>query len=1197
MTQQPSTNSNPNTNFSTEKELRQDPNLQQLQISDSMPPRLQNKKEGKKLTPIIKELEKEAEPCSFFELFRYASKKDKIYIIIGSLAAAINGAALPAFSILFGNVSDAFVPGGDSGDLLRRVGVISAEFLALGIASFILSYISFATWMTTGEHQTIKIRKKYFQALLRQEIAFFDSVNPNEISSKIADECFQIQEGIGETVSTFIYSIAMLISGFIIGYIFGWQLALVLTSITPLLAITGTAFVYSVQKQTNFTSKSYADAGAISEEALNSIKTITSLNGQEKELKRYQIALDKHNKSVVKFGAFSGAAMGLVWFTLFGMYALGFWYGAKLIEDGATNAIRGRPYNGGDVLIVFFSIMFAGFSISQATPAFKKFAKAKSAGGRTLKVIDRKSKISIDDEKGLKPETLNGEIEFVNVIFSYPLKPDKLVLKGVSFKAKKNEKIAFVGESGCGKTTCVQLIERFYDINEGSIKIDGNELKDLNLRWLRQNIGYVGQEPVLFATSIKENLLIAKEDASDDEIWDSLKKANAAEFVNQLPDKLETFVGTNATQLSGGQKQRLAIARAILKNPSILLLDEATSALDRRNEIEIQKTLDEIAQGRTTITIAHRLTTVQNSDRIIVFDQGKVVEEGSHQELVDKKEKYFNLQRLQLKIQEEQERKDSEFDVSKVGGDDNVENKMSIKDELLSEPDQLEKKSLSKKVDLPTQQILPISTDAKLKEDKKRDSLGGQDIEVSLEIETNKDEVNETKDNKNNKKLRKKKSKEENITKRLLEYNKEKRSLLILGLIFSALAGICFPISAIIISDYLEIFASVGSPSFMSDATRNAIYYIIIGIASFVFATLQFATLNLVGENLCKKLRIAVLKKYLYNDIGWFDLPENAPGVLIARLSTETNLVNSLASTALGVFAQATASFISGTVIAFIASWQVTLVSLALSPLVVVSGAIQAKLNEGFSEKTDVAYRESINFIAEAANNMRTVASFGREDKLLNNYEQKLQKPMNLAIRKGSLSGLAYGFSQLAMFLDYAVVFFLGAVFMVSTDLGYKDLFQSIFGVLFAAFGAGNAMQYAPDVGAARVAAKSIFKILDSQPKIKIDDPQQNYKQPIIGEIEFRNVWFKYPTRPKYILRGINFKINSSSKVAFVGPSGCGKSTIMSLLLRFYDIDQGEILVDGVDIRKYDLRHLRQNFGVVSQEPVLFNGTIEFNIK
>ena len=412
-----------------------------------------NQKPQKKEEPkeTFKKLEAEAEAAKFKELLRYATKKDKWLMSVGGIAAAANGAALPAFSILFGNVSDKLVPGAES-NLLKEIGIISLEFLGLGIASFILSYISFAAWMISSERQTIEIRKRYFRSLLSQEIAFFDSINPNEISSKIAEECFQIQGGIGEKVATFIYSISMLISGFIIGYIFGWQLALVLTSVTPLIAVSGTLFVYSIQKQTTYAAKSYAEAGAISEEALNGIKTVASLSGQEKELDRYHVALDKHKKTTTKFAIFSGLAMGLVWFSLFGMYALGFWYGAKLIHDGTTNAIRGRPYQGGDVLIVFFSIMFAGFSISQASPAFKKFAQAKSAGGRAFKIIDRKSLISVEDDSGIKPDSIQGIVEFKDVKFAYPLKPDRQVLKGISLTAKTNEKVAFVGESGCGKT-------------------------------------------------------------------------------------------------------------------------------------------------------------------------------------------------------------------------------------------------------------------------------------------------------------------------------------------------------------------------------------------------------------------------------------------------------------------------------------------------------------------------------------------------------------------------------------------------------------------------------------------------------------------------------------------------------------------------------------------------------------------------
>ena len=1174
-------------NNTTPNQDRQDP-------TTIVPPKT-NKKKAEEPKDTFKKLEAEAEAVPFKALLRYATKKDKFLMTVGGIAAAANGAALPVFSILFGNVSDKFVPGTEDSDLLKTIGIISVEFFALGVAAFILSYISFSSWMIASERQTIEIRKRYFKSLLNQEIAFFDSINPNEISSKIAEECFQIQGGIGEKVATFIYSISMLLSGFVIGYIFGWQLALVLTAVTPLLAISGTLFVYSIQKQTTITAKSYAAAGAISEEALNGIKTVVSLSGQEKELGRYQKALENHKQTAIKYASMSGIAMGFVWFTCFGMYALGFWYGSKLIQDGTTNAIRGRPYQGGDVLIVFFSIMFAGFSLSQASPAFKKFAQAKSAGGRAFTIIDRKSKISVEDEGGLKPDSIHGRVEFKDVRFAYPSKPDRVVLKGVSLTADSNEKVAFVGESGCGKTTCVQLIERFYDFESGSLTIDGHEVKELNLKWLRENIGYVGQEPVLFATSIKENLLLAKEDATDEEVWAALKNANAADFVNQLPDKLDTFVGTNATQLSGGQKQRLAIARAILKNPAILLLDEATSALDRKNELEIQKTLDEISKGRTTITIAHRLTTVQNADKIVVFDQGQIVEQGTHEELVAKEGRYYNLQKLQLQIQQEEGNVLDKEERNVQNDDDtfdyDVPNEKSLQ--------KMEEENLSKKaldtLELPNTQPQamrlkpPLNLDVENKTNEKLDDSDNPEF-IALEVEKN------AKEKETAKKAARKKA-EEKVTRRLLDFNKEGRGLLTIGLIFSGLAGTCFPFSAIIISSYLENFADPDAEDFMSRSVRYAIYYIIIAIASLVFGAIQISVLNVVGENLSKKIRIAVFRKFLYNEIGWFDLPENAPGVLISRLSTESGLVNSLASTVLGVFVQALSSFITGTVIAFIASWQLTFVALGLSPIMIISGIMDSKFNEGFSAQTDEAYRESVNFASEAVNNMRTVASFAKEDKLLRNYEKKLERPLQLAVRKGNISGLSFGFSQFGMFFVYALVFFIGAVFMVNIDLDYKDLFLSIFGVLFAAYGAGNAMQYAPDAGAAKSAAVNIFEVLDREPAIKYDDPKQNVKKDIAGEIEFKDVWFRYPTRPKHILRGVSFKVNPSSKVAFVGPSGCGKSTIMSLLLRFYDIEKGDIFIDGVDIKNYDLRHLRLNFGVVSQEPVLFNGTIDYNIR
>jgi len=1107
--------------------------------------------------PSDKKPKEETTPVSFFTLFRFATKKDWILIVVGTCASIANGAAMPLFSLLFGDVADGFGPLNTHEEIMDTAADLCLKLFLVGIGSLVTSYFGFACWMISGERQAIEIRKRYFKSLLSQEIAFFDSINPNELSTKIAEECFNIQSGIGEKVSTFLYCIAMFVVGFIIGYIKGWQLALVLTGFMPLLSVTGAIFVYAVQKATNINTNAYSKAGAISEEVLNAIRTVVSLGGQTKEINKYKVALNENRKTVTRFGVFSGIAMGSVFLSMFGMYALGFFIGSIFIHNKVINPVTDAPYTGGDVLTVFFSIVMAGFTFAQAAPAIKAFAIAKSAGGSAFKIIDRKSKIQIDDSKGKKLAKVTGDIKFRNVTFAYPLKPDRIILNGIDFDIKPNEKTALVGESGCGKTTCMQLIERFYDLGtgNGSITFDGQELNELNLKWMRENIGYVGQEPVLFGTSIKENLLMAKDNATDAEIWEALKKANAYDFVQGLPDKLNTFVGNSGTQLSGGQKQRLAIARAILKDPKILLLDEATSALDRKNEMEIQKTLDEISEGRTTIVIAHRLTTIINADHIIVFDQGKIVEEGKHADLIEKKGKYYALQHLQLQSEDKENEKSGE--------------------------------------NLPEKDISPLDQDSKPSVRKNSHKKGS---DVQLEIAN--DEKKEIVKSKGNKKGKEKEEKP-NVFGRLFKYNGKDIPLVIFGALVALLNGCVFPSLAIVLSEMLEVFALPDRSDFKSRSNLLSLMFLILAVISLILNSVQMTVFSFVAENLSRKIRAEVFTKYIKMPIGWFDLAENSPGALGSKLSKDATLINTLTSSVVGIFTQALASFISGMIIAFIASWQLTLVSLAVSPLMVLAGMMQAKFNQGFSAATDDAYKESATYVAEAVCNMRTVASFGKEENLLAGYGKKLNKPLVDSVKKGNLSGLFFGLSQFVNFGIYAFVFYIGAKFLTNPDVGldFQGMLQSIFGIMFAAMGAGNAMQFAPDVGSATNAAIDIFKILDTKPAIDIDDPKQNVKKPIKGDIEFRNIWFKYPSREKQILKGLNLKINASTKVALVGPSGCGKSTILALLQRFYDPDQGDIFIDGVSIKEYDLNHLRQCFGVVSQEPVLFNGTIEYNIK
>ena len=321
------------------------------------------------------------------------------------------------------------------------------------------------------------------------------------------------------------------------------------------------------------------------------------------------------------------------------MYALAFWYGSQLIISSG--------YTGGDVINVFFAVLMAGFSIGQALPNMEAFTRGQAAGYKIFSHIDRKPAIDSSDPGGDKPAAVTGVIELRDVDFVYPSRANMQVFKGFNLTIQAGQFVALVGESGSGKSTVISLIERLYDPVAGAVLLDGRDIRGLNVRWLRQQIGLVSQEPALFATSIRENLMYGKEAATDEEIFTAARSANAYNFVTALPDGFDTQVGERGLQLSGGQKQRIAIARAVLRNPKILLLDEATSALDNESERVVQEALDRLMKGRTTVVVAHRLSTIRNADSIAVVQKGVIVERGGYDELLQQGGVFTGLARLQ----------------------------------------------------------------------------------------------------------------------------------------------------------------------------------------------------------------------------------------------------------------------------------------------------------------------------------------------------------------------------------------------------------------------------------------------------------------------------------------------------------------------------------------------------------------------
>jgi ABC-type multidrug transport system fused ATPase/permease subunit len=357
-----------------------------------------------------------------------------------------------------------------------------------------------------------------------------------------------------------------------LGDYIGWRLAIIMLAVAPLLIASGGAMDYFISKYTLASQDAYAAAGSIAEQVFNSIRTVYSFTLQKRFSERYEKELHKALKTGIKRGAALGIGFAFFMFCLFSTYALTLWYGAQLVMKGQTT--------GPEVLVVFISMMMGSMSLLELPKNLSAVSSACGAAYSIYATIDRVPDIDIDSETGIIPKSVTGELEFKNVTFSYPTRPNLIVLKDLSLKISPGMTVAFVGSSGSGKSTAVQLVQRFYDPLSGSVSIDGHDLKDINVKWLRQNMGVVGQEPVLFNMTIRQNLAMgSSRDVSEDEIVNACKEANCHSFISQLPKGYDTLVGEHGGMLSGGQKQRIAIARAILKNPPILLLDEVSQDL------------------------------------------------------------------------------------------------------------------------------------------------------------------------------------------------------------------------------------------------------------------------------------------------------------------------------------------------------------------------------------------------------------------------------------------------------------------------------------------------------------------------------------------------------------------------------------------------------------------------------------------
>ncbi|PIN13831.1 Multidrug/pheromone exporter, ABC superfamily [Handroanthus impetiginosus] len=986
-------------------------------------------------------------------------------------------------------------------------------------------------WTLSGERQSSRIRTMYLNALLRQEIAFFDTeTSTGEVMSSISEDTILIREAMGEKVGKFIEFGSTFISGFIIAFARGWLLSVVLLSCIPAVVIIGGFLALLTSKMSANGQAAYAEAGNIVEQTLGAIRTVASFCGETRAIAKYKKKLEIAYKATARQGLISGIGVGSMLLITFMCYGFAIWYGSKLIIE--------KGYNGGDVVNVLIAIMVAGSSLAQTSPYLGAFSAGQAAAYNMFKIINRQPLIDTCDTSGIVLDDLEGEIEFREVYFRYPSRPDVQIFAGLSLHVEKGKSLALVGQSGSGKSTVISLLQRFYDVDAGKVLVDGIDLKKYQLRWIREKIGLVSQEPVLFSTTIKENILYGKSDATDEEIRSAIELANCAKFIDNLPHGLETMVGENGGQLSGGQKQRIAIARAILKNPRILLLDEATSALDAASERNLQYALEKVMPHRTTVVVAHRLSTVKNANLIAVLHAGKLVEQGTHNDLIQIPNGAYH-QLLSMQEGATQSRKKSQNEAAEF--------------------------------------------DVSIKTDNKKLSFSAfsfrRETRIANLVETGEIHV---------------KNAEDLSIKRLANLNRPELPALLIGSFAAAVHGVAFPVFGLLLSTAFGIF-SEDPDELQKDSRFWALMFVLVGAVVFIAAPVQNYMFGVSGGKLVKRIRLLLFQKVVHQEIGWFDDPANSSGAVGARLSRDASAVRSLVGDMLALAVQNLATAVAGLLIAFLTNWKLAFTVVVVVPLMLTEGYLRIKFTK---QGTNKGVPEGASQVAnDAIRGIRTVASFSAERKVMKMYQNKCKSPRQRGVWQGIVGGASLGFANFVLFSTYAFCFYVGAVLTKHGHANFGEVFKVVFALQVSAFGISQSSNLFTDFNKLKKSAASIFQILDRKSLIDSSCRDGLILDTLKGDIKFDDVSFKYPTRPDVqIFKNLSFCMLPGKTNALVGESGSGKSTIISLLQRFYDPNSGHIYLDGIEITKLNLTWLRQQMGLVSQEPILFNETIRENI-
>ncbi|KAF2443473.1 ABC transporter [Karstenula rhodostoma CBS 690.94] len=1090
---------------------------------------------------------------NYFQLFRYATNKDLLIIAISFLCAVIAGAIITApallTALLVGSIQKNWSEESKTDSASTELTRFTIYFVYLFVGELVTCYIATIGFIRTGIVLSSRIREQYLAALLRQNIAFFDHVGAGEIATHMIADANLIRDGISEKVSVAVQCCSAIVTALVIGFTRDWKLTLILASspvcIALVLAFSGVALTKSRERWLGET----AGAGTVAEEVFSSIKTVVGLNAQSKLASRYDGFLENAERWATQARTISGALLGAVFAVIYMAIGLGFWMGSRFLVKGTTSYV--------DILAIILATVTGIACLGSIVPPLQVFAIAAAAGSRLYGTIDRKPQSESTRPSETQLDTVSGHFEFKNVRHIYPSRPEVVVLDNLSMSIEPGKTTAIVGPSGSGKSTIIELLERFYDPLAGEILLDGHSLSGMNPQWLRRHMSLVQQNPTLFDTTIFENVRYglagtSYENSSREDVCnlvhEACRTANAHDFISKLPSGYETPVGEAGVMLSGGQRQRISIARALIRNPKILLLDEATSALDSASETVVQAAIERASRGRTTIVVAHRLSTIKNADRIIVLSGGRLVEQGTHNELLELNGTYTKLAHTQT-----------------VHINQDTHSGMDGTPHIL---DEAESPTVENEKALP-----PISgTFASTTSQKNAEALQSLD-QPSSEYSMS------------------------TLLTFVMTMHKGSVLRILHGFLWSVQAGAGAPIQAVFLAKCLVALARPPSQYHLLRSETNlwAGMHVVLAFFQLLAYTAQATTLGGCTEKLIRDLSGQTFRTLLDKDMAFFDMAEHGVGALTSFISTEPSSIAGVGCYAVGTYIMALTTLIGAMAASIAVGWKLGLVGSATVPILLVCGLLRYRVMAHLDAHLRKDYQETASLSSEAVSSIRTVISLNRESSVMLAFHGQLAQQNSTSIRASLRSLALFSFSQSASMLCTALGLWYGGTLVISGEYGLFQFILSHAAINICGEAAGQIFSSSPDLAKAKNSATRLKALFEQQKPAHINCEAT---RPLLeGSIQFRDVHFTYPTRPgRRILNGFDLTVHKGKYVALVGSSGCGKSTIVAMLEHFYHPLAGVITMDGINISSMDVTAYRDQVALVNQEPTLFQGTIRENL-